>query len=240
VSLKEVTTHLSPLLFILFVNSVTKWITKAQLFLFSDDTKIFLKIDSLNQCHILQSELNIGRTVFWLSLNKNKCHVMSFSRKRSPIHYNYYFNGPTLDRVFLNKDLGIHYIPALNFEYHINVTVSKALKVLLFIKHNTKQFSSARCLCTLYFSLVCSILEYGVVVWHPYLAKDELRLESVQNRFLSYIAHIMKIEYPSHDYALFSSILETPLLSSRRQDADEHFITSFLGGTIDAPITSPT
>jgi len=40
--------HLSPLLFILFVNLITKWITKAELLLFDDDIKIILKIDSFN------------------------------------------------------------------------------------------------------------------------------------------------------------------------------------------------
>lgn len=160
---------------------------------------------------------------------------MSFSRQRSPIHHNYSLNGTSLNRVFLYKDLGIHYSPSLNFEHHINVTVGKALKVLGFIKRNTIQFSSARCLCTLYFSLVRSILEYGVVVWHPYLAKDELILERVQNRFLSYIAYKMKIPHPTHDYSLIRSSLGIPMLSTRRQDADERFITSLLGGTIDAP-----
>lgn len=185
--------QLSPLL---FVNSITKWITKTKLLLFADEITIFLKFDSLNQCHVLQSKLNIFAN--WahsigLNLNTNKCHVMSFSRKWSPIHHIYFFNGTTLDRVFLYKYLGIHFTSSLNFEHHINVTVGKALKVLGFTKRYTKQYSFAHCLCTLYFSLVSSILEYGVVVWHPYLAKDELRLERVQNRFLSYIAHIMGV-----------------------------------------------
>jgi len=230
--------HLSPLLFILFVNSITKWITKANLLLFADDIKIFLKIDSPNKCQVLQSELNIfancARSIS-LSLNTNKCQVMSFSINQCPIHHNYSLNGTILDCVFVYKDLGIYYTPSLNFEHHINVTVGKSLKVLGFIKRNTKQFSTASCLCTLYFSLVRSILEYGVVVWHPYLSKDELRLERVQDKFLSYIAYIMKIVHPPHDYSLLRSMLEIPLLSSRRHDADEHFITSLLDGTIDAP-----
>jgi len=141
---------------------------------------------------------------------------MSFSRQRFPIHHNYYLNGTSFNRVFLYKDLGIHYTPSLNFEHHINVTVGKALKVLGFIKRNTKQFSSARCLCALYFSLVRSILEYGVVVWHSYLAKDEQRLERVQNGFLFYIAYIIIILHPSHDYSLIRSSLGIPMLSTRR------------------------
>jgi len=74
--------HLSPLLFILFVNSITKLITKANLLLFADEIKIFLKIDSPNKCQVLQSELNIfanWESSIGLSLNTKKCHVMSFS-----------------------------------------------------------------------------------------------------------------------------------------------------------------
>ena len=73
------------------------------------------------------------------------------------------------------------------------------------------------------------------MVWHPYLAKDEQRLERVQNRFHFYIAYIMEIPHPTHDYSLIRSSLGIPMLSTRRQDADGRFITSLLGGTIDAP-----
>jgi len=38
--------HLSTLLFILFVNSITKWITKAKRLLFADDIQIFLNKSS--------------------------------------------------------------------------------------------------------------------------------------------------------------------------------------------------
>ena len=78
VSLK-VTPHLSPLLFILFVNSVTKWITKATLLLFSDDIKIFL-IGSINAISYNQSSifLQIGRTVLVLVLIKTKVTLCLF------------------------------------------------------------------------------------------------------------------------------------------------------------------
>ncbi|KAF0755964.1 Uncharacterized protein FWK35_00023395, partial [Aphis craccivora] len=77
-----------------------------------------------------------------------------------------------------------------------------------FIKRNTTLFTSAICLRTLYFSLVRSILEYGSFVWFPYLACDQLRLDSTLN---------------------------IPTLASRRKHADLMFITSLLNGAIDAP-----
>ena len=52
--------HLSPLLFILFVNSISKWITKAKCLLFADDIKIYLKIDDHESCLALQSNLGLN------------------------------------------------------------------------------------------------------------------------------------------------------------------------------------
>ena len=123
----------------------------------------------------------------------------------------------------------------MNFEYHINTTVSKVLKVIGFINRNTSMFRSANCLRTLYFALVRSILEYGSIIWHPYLTKDVIRLERVQNRFLSYAAYLLKIEHPRHDYLPIRSNLSIPLLSTRRSDADHKFISSVLSGSLDVP-----
>lgn len=230
--------HLSPLLFILFVNSISKWITKAKFLLFADDIKIYMKIDNHESCKTLQSQLNLFLS--WvehlgLMLNIDKCHIMTFTRQRNPISYPYSLNDIPLQRVSLFKDLGIYYTPSLNFDHHINATVSKALKVMGFIKRNTSMFKSAICLRTLYFSLVRSILEYGAIIWHPYLARDLIRLERVQNRFLSYAAYLLNIEHPQHDYSLIRSKLNIPLLSTRRSEADFNFISSVLNGSLDVP-----
>ncbi|XP_050547686.1 uncharacterized protein LOC126909380 [Daktulosphaira vitifoliae] len=144
-------------------------------------------------------------------------------------------NGSPLERVTTVKDLGFHLSQSLSFEQHLNITVGKALKVLGFLKRNTSLFTSHACLRSLYFTLVRSILEYGIVVWHPYLAKDQLRLERVQNRFLSYAAFLFNTEHPPHDYSSVRSSLNIPTLSSRRLDADISFITSLLSGSVDAP-----
>jgi len=195
--------HLSPLLFILFINSINKWITKAKFLLFADEIKIYLKIDSPESCLILQSEFHTFFT--WvqrlgLSLNLEKCHIMLFTRSRSPIFHPYRLGNVLLKRVFIFKDLRIFYSLSLSFEQHINEIVPKALKILRFIKRVSKTFSSAICLRSLYFCLVRSKLEYGVEVWHPYLAKDQLGLERVQNKLFSLAAFLLKINHPAHDY----------------------------------------
>lgn len=171
--------HLNPLLFILLVNSINRSINETKFLLFVGDIKMYLNSNYTSCFQILQSQLD--KFTLWvqrlcLRLNLAKCHVMTFSRRHNPTFYSYHINGSPLERVFINKNLGIHFTPSLNFNHHINVTVCKALNVLGFIKRNTKMFSSIRCHCILYFSLVRSILEFGVIVWHPYLAKDQLRL----------------------------------------------------------------
>ena len=50
--------HLSPLLFILFVNSISKAITKAKFLLFADDIKIYLKSNDISCYQTLQHQLD--------------------------------------------------------------------------------------------------------------------------------------------------------------------------------------
>lgn len=69
-----------------------------------------------------------------------------------------------LQRVSLIKDIGIYYSCTFSFSHHIDVRTGRTLKVLGFIKRNTKIFKSANCLRSLYFAFVRSILEYGAVV----------------------------------------------------------------------------
>ncbi|KAE9542788.1 hypothetical protein AGLY_002699 [Aphis glycines] len=170
-----------------------------------------------------------------ISLNLSKCQIITFSRFRTPILNNYHINGAPLHRVFSIKDLGIHYSSLLCFSRHIGITVGRALKVIGFIKRSTKHFSSANCLWSLYISLVRSLLEYGAVIWNPYLTRDQLRIERVQNKFLAYAAFILKLPDPCHDYTYSREVLSLPTLDSRRSLADQNFIMALLNGLLDAP-----
>ena len=153
-----------------------------------------------------------------IELSQMPCN--DFFRRHNPTLNSYHINGSPLKRVFMIKDLGIHFSPSLNFSHHIDATACKALKVLGFIKRNTNMFSSVHCLRTLYLSLVRLILEYGMIVWHPYLPKNQLRLERVQNRFLSYISFLFKFERPQHEYSFILLKINISTLSFRRVDAD--------------------
>ena len=88
--------HLSPLLFNLFINSISNYVSNVKVLLYADDIKFFHRIKVSEDFCLLQDELN--KFTDWashlgLSLNLSKCHVITFSRSRTPILHNYSFNG---------------------------------------------------------------------------------------------------------------------------------------------------
>ncbi|KAL4149951.1 hypothetical protein QTP88_003802 [Uroleucon formosanum] len=90
---------LSPLLFALFVNSAVSVLHHAKLLIFADDMKIFFRIKSISDCHLLQNDLQ--RLVAWgeslgLALNIAKCSVMTFSRINAAIEHTYTVNNTAL------------------------------------------------------------------------------------------------------------------------------------------------
>lgn len=95
--------------------------------------------------------------------------------------------------------------------------------------------SGASCIPTLYFAIVQSTLEYGWVVWHPYLAKDQLGLVRIRNKFLPYATFILNIKHHLRDYSLVRNTLKILTLSSKRFDADSNSITSLLNSSIHPP-----
>jgi hypothetical protein len=162
---------------------------------------------------------------------------MSFSRNRSPISHSYSIDSSLVDRSTIIKGLGIFFSPTLSFEFHIYNMICRALKILGFIKRNTTNFSSSYCHRVLYSSLVFFIMEYSVVVWHPHLFYDVLRMARVQIRFLSYAAILLN--HPQRDYSLICSTLLLPSLDPHRIKANHSFNHPFLMAPLSHLISYP-
>ena len=65
------------------------------------------------------------------------------------------------------KDLGVYFSSNLNFQYHIDHIVSKANKMLGFIRRTPKDINYVSVLLNLFRSLVLSKLEYSSSVLSP-------------------------------------------------------------------------
>lgn len=84
---------LSPLLFSIFINSLSKTLNHCQALCFADDIKLFMQINCIEDSLKLQSDLDKFVVLFvelGLSLNLSKCKAMTFTRTRSPLTLSYH------------------------------------------------------------------------------------------------------------------------------------------------------
>lgn len=219
--------HLGPLLFNIFINDVIKCFLNSKFLLFADDTKIFTTVKSIEDCILLQNDLN--RLFEYCRLNKlflnvDKCHSITFCRKKQPIIFDYQLNDRILKRVTEVRDLGIILDSGLLFSSHINHITSKAYKMLGFIFRQTVDFTDPDTLLVLYNSLVRSHLEYASTVWNPQYSEYKKMVEKIQDKL------IKRLRYKFYNFHKMIIPLE-----SRREVRDQTFLYKILNNQIDSP-----
>jgi hypothetical protein len=87
--------------------------------MFAEDVKIYCEIKNVVDQNLLQSNLN--KLVLWskrnyLSLNHDKCKIITFSRTKSPVFHNYLIDNHPLERCFSISDLGICFESDMSFK----------------------------------------------------------------------------------------------------------------------------
>ena len=135
----------------------------------------------------------------------------------------YTLNGSQIMSVLTEKDLGVHISTKLSWNYHIDVIISKANKMLGMIKRTcTNQCDQKTKI--LYKSLVRSQLEYASQVWSPYTKEKITALERVQRRATKFILKT-DLSYPERLFKLKLLPLEY-----RREISDLCFFFKWLKG----------
>ena len=183
---------LGPVLFIIFINDLPDIIhTGTKTALYADDTKLHRNIFSARDCDSLQESL--VKLDSWsmenkLFFNASKCKVLTITRKKNPVIYEYTLGSKKLTRVDHEKDLGIMTTTNITWDLHVNTVVAKANKMLGILKRTCTSITDITIRRTLYLSLVKSQLLYASEVWSPVnnvkLAK---RVEKVQRRATKWI-----------------------------------------------------
>ena len=121
-------------------------------------------------------------TQIWqMGLNISKCAILTCSRLLSPSTSIYTIDNQPLTCVTQHPYLGVIFDSTMSFTPHINNVISKAMKMLNFIKRNLHKCNSDT-KCMAYTSLVRPALEYASPVWDPHLNKNNLAIEMVQKR----------------------------------------------------------
>ena len=166
--------------------------------LFADDSKCFKQISSTIDCILLQNDLN--RFSEWsklwnMSFNASKCKVLSITRSRHPIHYDYQLNGVSLDHVGSFKDLGVIFNERLSFTSHIESIISKSNKMCGIVKRSLGFHAPCDVKLQLYKSLCRSNLEYSTQVWSPHCRGEIKSIESVQRSITRYMLPDSELSY---------------------------------------------
>lgn len=192
---------LGPILFVCYINDLPQEITSF-LYMYADDTKMFRESSEEVDREALQKDLDklSEWTSEWqLKFNVEKCKVMYFGGSRnkkgeycmSQLENNKVI---TLQETTLEKDLGIWLTNDLKSHDHVVNAVKKANQILGLIRRTFSYFD-CQLVKQLFVSLVRPHLEYGNVVWNPYLRKDIDMIERVQHRATRLVPGFAKLPY---------------------------------------------
>jgi hypothetical protein len=220
---------LGPLLFLVYINDVVNiFSSKVQVKLFADDVKIYVIIDDIDDCELLQA--SIDKLAAWaelwqlkIYLSKSAClHIGSNKFK-----YNYCINNSQLGSHNSIADLGVMIDNKLKFSAHINNIVIKAHSRSSLI---LRCFKCKDCsvLCRGFTVHVSPLLEYCSQVWSPCYVNDIIKIEAVQRRFTKRLQGMAGLSYCER---LCKLNLES--LEMRRLKHDLHFIFKIFHGAID-------
>ena len=231
---------LGPLLFSLFINDLTRLLPPGTRLLYADDTKIYQLIQSGADCFKLQKLIDLF--IGWcdknyMSVSISKCTVISFSRKKHPLMFEYSIAGETLQRNNVVTDLGILLDTQMTFRQHYSMIISKANRQLGFVLRTGKEFVDPGTLRTLYCSLVRPILESACVVWQPYYDAWIQRIECIQKQFVRRICRTLPWRNPDNlpPYEELCLLLGLKTLEQRRKDMLFRMAQKILVGTYDCP-----
>ena len=190
---------LGPTLFIYFINDLPNVVQQSKVKIFADDTKIYNGINDSNDNNCLQNTIDemYSWTNQWLlKFNKEKCKVLHLGKSNKKHEYFIGNEGEQikLEETDLEKDLGIHIDPNLDFKKHIKATAKKASFVYYkILKHFT--YRDSNILVPLFKTLVRPILEYGNSVWSNGLKKYKDMIENVQRKFTKHIKGMRDTPY---------------------------------------------
>jgi len=230
---------LGPTLFLMYINDIFDCVYYSELLLFADDCKIYRKITCPEDCDLLQDDLN--RIFEWcnkcqMKLHPDKCFFMNFTMKKSrDIVSSYSIGNSVLERVFNMKDLGVHFTPNLNFNYHISKITSKSMQMLGFMKRVTKDFKEIKTLHVLYNSLVRSRLEFCSQIWNPTARTHVNKLERIQKKYLKHVCFKSNIMYDQFSYDELCEKFNLKSLQARRSISDLVFMKKILSNDINCP-----
>ena len=204
---------LGPILFLIYINDISKASTFFDFICYADDTTLKANISKVrrlcgsNDIEIISRYINaeLEKVVCWLDVNKlslnvKKTRVMLFHKSRSYVRDNcnpaIEIRGKTIQKDKEFDFLGFKLSTALTWNKHIEKISSKISKVNGVLS-KLKYFLPRHTLITIYNSLVLPHLQYGITLWGSKCKK----LEVIQKQCIRRINKVKR--YKAHTDPLF-------------------------------------
>ena len=201
---------LGPLLFVLFINDMFLCITdETNIALYADDTKIWRRINSFNDHHLLQNDI---KNLFdWSVKNQmvfhpSKCKALSISKKRNifdnlPFNvFIYEMNGTLIDYVEAQRDLGVMVDSKLNWNSQYSMVLSNSISKLGILKRTCHFTTDARQKRSFYIAIVRSLFEHCSTIWSPQHKTNLSKFASLQRRAVKWINGEQFVSYTDEKY----------------------------------------
>jgi len=197
---------LGPLLFLVFINDLPSAV-QSEVRLFADDCLLYRPINNPED---------------QIALDQDPWCTKYNPQKDPPQHF-YSFSICVLSHVSDTKYLSITVSNDLQWERYITTSYAKASHMIGFLRRNLSR--CPRQLCELaYFTLVRSRVEYGAVVWDPYLSNDIQAVEAVQNKTVRFVTANYRHR------ASVTDMINT--LESRREKSRLKYLNKIIGGRV--------
>ena len=161
--------------------------------MFADDTKLFSAIKCQSDTVLLQNDLRClehWSSISGLTFNESKCKQQRITRKITPITSTYMLNDQQLDTTDTERDLGLCVSSNLTWQTQVRQQVSKASRLLGYIRRNTMFVTDITPRRTPYLALVRSHFGYGSQIWAPQSIDLINMLERTQRRATKYILNL--------------------------------------------------
>lgn len=204
---------LGPLLFILYINDVVNVSPLVEMFMFADDTNLFMSNSNV-EILIQQMNAELCKLSHWfkinkLSLNIKKTNFMLFKARNKSIahHITVQIDGTILNQVTSTKFLGVILNENLTWSDHIQLVQQKVMKSIgVICKIRTCLPRSV--LRSLYFALVHPYFDYCNVIWgieRSSLFKQLIICQKKAVRIISYC------KWNEHTAPLFDKLCILPV-----------------------------
>ena len=205
---------LSPILFNIYIADIIHGITSF-IFKFADDICMVRPIYALNDCQILQKDLDSIYKFCELNslkINASKCESLRIGNRICD-NFSYNINNIVISFVDNHKHIGVIYDTTLSFNSQIDVTVEKSLKKFSILKVICRRVDYKTFL-KLYVTYIRPILEFSNLSIVLTQTQSD-KLESVQRKVTKYICFKSNKIDLSYDDRL--KYLKMPSLKKRRE-----------------------